>query len=143
MTAFPFPTIFFYFRFCQSEPNSPHNVCGFVSGMKTSITAIKEESRNKNLIILFVSCSKNYLHRNYCYCCCARDSNAVYKILVLHQSCAWRQKGNSVKVCQDGSSINLCKSVTLMHLLINYIDLSHLLEFRLTRLKHDICERLY
>lgn len=40
------------FRFCQSEPNSPHNVCGFVSGMKTSITAIKEESRNKNLIIL-------------------------------------------------------------------------------------------
>ncbi|XP_062466816.1 U11/U12 small nuclear ribonucleoprotein 48 kDa protein isoform X1 [Pezoporus occidentalis] len=39
-------------RLCQSEPDSPHSVCGFVSGMKKSITTIKEESRSKNLIIL-------------------------------------------------------------------------------------------
>lgn len=131
----PFFFFFFPFRSCQSRPNSTHNVCVFVSGMKTNITAIKEESRNKNLIILFVSCSKSYLHRNYRYCCCARDSNAVYIILVLHHSYAWRQKWNSAKVCQDGSSIHqkMCKCVTLMYLLINYIDLSHLFEFSPTR----------
>lgn len=58
-------------------------------------------------------------------------------MLVLHHSCAWRQKWNRVKFCQDGSSIyqKVCKSVTLMHLFINYIDLSHLFEFSLTRLR--------
>lgn len=123
MNAFHFPSGFFSFRFCQSEPNSPHTVCGFVSGMKRSITTIKEESRSKNLIILFVSCSENDLNKSYHYCCCARDSNTMYIILVLHHSCAGRL--TSVKVCQDGSSIHqkVCKSLTLMHLLINDIHL--------------------
>lgn len=93
--------------------------------MKTSITTIKEESRNKNLMILFISCSKHNFHKNYCYCCFAQDSKGVHIILVLHRTCAaWRQK--SAKVCQDGSSIFqiMCKSVPFVHLLINYIDLS-------------------
>lgn len=123
--SFPFSKLFFLFRLCHSEANSPDNVYVFVSGMKTSITTIKEESRNKDLMVLFVSCSKHNLHKNYCYCCFARDSKGVHIILVLDHTCAaWRQK--SFKVCQDGSSIfqKMCKSVPFIHLLINYIDLS-------------------
>nr|XP_054488342.1 U11/U12 small nuclear ribonucleoprotein 48 kDa protein isoform X1 [Agelaius phoeniceus] len=90
-------------------------------GMKTSITIIKEESRNKNLMILFVSCSKHNFHKNYCYCCFAQDCKGVHIILTC---AAWRRK--SATVCQDGSSVFqiMCKSVTFIHLLINYIDLS-------------------
>ncbi|XP_039570754.1 U11/U12 small nuclear ribonucleoprotein 48 kDa protein isoform X2 [Passer montanus] len=94
-------------------------------GMKTSITITKEESRNKNLMILFVSCSKHNFHKNYCYCCFAQDSKGVHIILVLNHTCAaWRRK--SATICQDGSSTFqiMCKSVTFIHLLINYIDLS-------------------
>ncbi|XP_059330966.1 U11/U12 small nuclear ribonucleoprotein 48 kDa protein isoform X1 [Ammospiza nelsoni] len=94
-------------------------------GMKTSITTIKEESRNNNLMILFVSCSKHNFHKNYCYYCFAQDSKGAHIILVLHHTCAaWRRK--SATVCQDGSSVFqiMCKSVTFIHLLINYIDLS-------------------
>nr|XP_047932375.1 U11/U12 small nuclear ribonucleoprotein 48 kDa protein isoform X2 [Anser cygnoides] len=60
-------------------------------GKKTNITAIKEGSRTKNMMILFVSCSKNYLHRTYCYCCCARARNSVNIILMLLHSCVLRQ----------------------------------------------------
>ncbi|XP_068052782.1 U11/U12 small nuclear ribonucleoprotein 48 kDa protein isoform X4 [Anomalospiza imberbis] len=94
-------------------------------GMKTSITIIKEESRNKNLMLLFVSCSKHNFHKNYCRCCFAQDSKGAHIILVLHQTGAARRQ-KSATVCQDGSSIFqiMCKSVTFIHLLINYIDLS-------------------
>lgn len=34
--------------------NNTHGVCFLVSGKKTSITAIKEESRSKNMMSLFV-----------------------------------------------------------------------------------------
>lgn len=143
MRAFHFPSWFFLFRLSLSVPNSPHNVYVLVSGMKTSITTTKEESRNKNLIIVFVSCSKHIFHKNYCYCCFAQDSKGVHIILVLHPTCAaWRQK--SAKVCQDGSRIFqiMCKSLTFIHLLINYIDLS-CIWVTLTRLKNTIYERLY
>lgn len=142
MRAFHFPSCFFSSE-SHSEPNSPHNVCGFVAGMKTSITIIKEESRNKNLMILFVSCSKHSFHKNYCYCCFFQDSKGVHIILVLHHTCAaWRRK--SATVCQDGSSIFqiTCKSVTFIHLLINYIDLSCIWVI-LKRLKNKIYKRLY
>lgn len=124
MKAFNFPSCFFSSN-SHSEPNSLHNDYVFVSGMKTSITTIKEESKNKNLMIFFIRCSKHNFHKNYCYCCFAQDSKGVHIILVLHCTCAaWRQK--SAKVCQDGSSIFqiMCKSVPFIHLLINYIVLS-------------------
>lgn len=79
-------------------------------------------------MILFASCSKNYLHRTYCYLCCARASNSVNIILVLLHSCVRRQNEIVFRGCQDGSSVcqKLCKCVRLMYLLINYIDLVYL-----------------
>ncbi|XP_015470378.1 U11/U12 small nuclear ribonucleoprotein 48 kDa protein isoform X1 [Parus major] len=62
--------------------------CPSCLGMKTNTTTIKEESRNNNLIILFISCSKHNFHKNYYYCCFARDSKVAHIILVLLHTCA-------------------------------------------------------
>ncbi|XP_058687664.1 U11/U12 small nuclear ribonucleoprotein 48 kDa protein isoform X2 [Poecile atricapillus] len=62
--------------------------CPSCLGMKTNITTIKEESRNNNLIILFISCSKHNFHKNYYYCCFAQDSKVAHIILVLLNTCA-------------------------------------------------------
>lgn len=102
--------------------NNIHGVCFLVSGKKTSITAIKEESRNKNIMSF---CSKNYLQRMYCcYCCYNRDCNAVNIMLVLPYNCVQRENQIMFRGWQDGSSVRpkMYKCIRLMYLLINYSD---------------------
>lgn len=60
----------------------------FVSEMKTNITAINEESRSKNLIILFVSCSKELLTQELLLLLlCQGQPCTVHNIVALYIMC--------------------------------------------------------
>lgn len=60
----------------------------------------------------------------YCYCCYARDSNAVNIMLVLPHSCVQRENQIMFRGWQDESSVchKMYKCIRLMYLSINYSD---------------------
>ncbi|XP_064362919.1 U11/U12 small nuclear ribonucleoprotein 48 kDa protein isoform X2 [Dromaius novaehollandiae] len=80
-------------------------------GKMTSITAIKEESRSKNMMVVFVSCLKKLLPEEVLLLLLVCQGHTI---LALPHSCAWIQN-ESLKACQDERCIY--QSATLMHLI--------------------------